>query len=116
MNAGFTLVTRSKAKLAQRQTEDITPTRPFASSTRPSVVTPSRPTVSFTSKGPSVPSTYSNVVVPVRFSLIPEIMIYFKKFVSLLEALVEPKYDDPKVSKVIKKVFPSGFFYIPNPS
>ena len=55
MDAGFTLVTRSKAKLSKKQAEVITPARPSASSTRPSAVTPSRPTVSSTSKGPSIP-------------------------------------------------------------
>ena len=78
MDAGFTRVTRSKEKLAKKQTEVITPTRPSASSTWSSVVTPSRSTVSSTSKGPSVPSTYSDAVVPVRFSLVPKIMTYFK--------------------------------------
>ena len=81
-------------------------------STRPSTVTPSRPTVSFTSKGPSVPSTFSNAVVPVRFSLVPKIRTYFQKYVSLSEALVEPEYDDSKISEVVKKAYPSGFFYI----
>ena len=27
--------------------------------------------------------------------------------------MVEPEYDDPKISEVVKKVYPSGFFYIP---
>ena len=55
MDAGFTLVTRSRAKLSKKQAEVITPVRPSASSTRPSTVTPSRPTVSSTSKGPLSP-------------------------------------------------------------
>ena len=55
MDAGFTLVTRSRAKLSKKQAEVITPTRPSASSTRPSAATPSRPTVSSTSKGPLSP-------------------------------------------------------------
>ena len=113
MDAGFTLVTRSKVKLSQKQVGVITPTRPSASSTRPSSVTPSRPNVSSTSKGPSVPSTYSDAVVPVRFSPVLEIRTYFQKYVSLPEALVEPEYDDPKISEVGKKAYPSGFFYIP---
>ena len=65
MDAGFTLVTKSRAKLSKKQAEVITPTRPSTSSTQPSAATPSRPTVSSTSKGPSVPSTYSDAVVPV---------------------------------------------------
>ena len=113
MDAGFTLVTRSKAKLSKKQAEVITPARPSASSTRPSAVTPSRPTVSSTSKGPSVPSTYSDVVVSVRFSPVLEIKTYFQKSVSIPEALVEPEYDDPKIGEVVKKAYPSGFFYIP---
>ena len=105
MDSGFTLVTRSKAKLSKKQTEVITPTRPSASSTRPSVVTPSRPTVSSTSKKPSVPSTYSDAVVPVRFSPVPEIKTYFQKSVSIPEALVEQEYDDPKIGEVVKKAY-----------
>ena len=106
MDVGFTVVTRSKAKLAQRQTEVITPTRPYASSTRPSAVTPSRPTISSTSKGPSVPLIYSDAVVSVQFSPVLEIRTYFQKSVSLPEARVEPEYDDPKISEVIKKAYP----------
>ena len=49
IDAGFTLVTRSKTRLSKKQTEVITSTRPSASSTRSSAVTPSRPTVSSTS-------------------------------------------------------------------
>ena len=113
MDAGFTLVTRSREKLSKKQVEVITPTRPSASSTRPSAATPSRPTVSSTSKGSSIPSTYSDVVVPVRFSPVPEIRTYFQKSVSIPEVLVEPEYDDPKIREVVKKAYPSGFFYIP---
>ena len=97
MDAGFTLVTRSKAKL-RKQLELITPTRSSASSTRPFTVTPPRPTISSTSNRPFVPSTYSDAIV-----LVPEIKTYPKKYVSLPEALVEPGYDDPKVNEVVKK-------------
>ena len=114
MHAGFTLVTRSKAKQAsQNQSEVITPPRPSASSTRPSAVTPSRPIVSFASKGPFVSSTYSDAVVLIRFSPVPKMRTYFQKSVSLPEAPVEPEYDDTKLSEIVKKEYPSGFFYIP---
>jgi len=53
------------------------------------------------------------VTVPVLFSPIPEIRTYFQKSVSIPEALVEPKYDDPKISEVVKIAYPSGFYYIP---
>ena len=112
MDVGFTLVTRSRAKLSKKQAEVITPTRPSASPTRPSAATPSRPTVSSTSKGPFVRSTSSDAVVPVRFSPVPEIRTYFQKYVSIPEALVEPEYDDQKISEAVKKAYPSGFFYI----
>ena len=114
MHAGFTLVTRSKAKHAsQNQSEVITPSRPSASSTRPSAVTPSRPIVSFASKGPFVSSTYSDTVVPIRFSPVPKIKTHFKKYVSLPEALVQSEYDNIKISEIVKKAYPLGFFYIP---
>ena len=113
MDAGFTLVTKTRAKLSKKQAEVITLRRPSASSTRPSAASLSRPTVSSTSKWPSVPSTYSDAVVPVRFSPVPEIRTYFQKSVSIPEALVKQEYDDPKITEVIKKAYPSRFFYIP---
>ena len=53
------------------------------------------------------------MAVPIRFSPVPEIRTYFQRSVTIPEALVEPEYDDPKIREVVKKAYPSGFFYIP---